>query len=183
MTILKNMLQIYKEDFINFYFVYRGIKKGYYDNDLSKHKLNNMILLCKKLKLNYIYIKHDNVYHILISKYKIKEKSFYFKKNGKLHNERIGLFLGFPKKCCVKFNFKKKQQKYLHKIDIEFVYKGKNGKNKRMKQNILFFYCDKKNISYLKKMKLKIKNEIKKNLSSIIYAYRLEVCVCEGINL
>jgi hypothetical protein len=59
--------------------------------------IKKIIELCKKLNLNYLFIKDinlENRYFLLISKNKIKEPEFYIK-NGIRNHKNIGLFIGF----------------------------------------------------------------------------------------
>lgn len=152
-----------KLEFIQFYLTYLNIKKGYFTY-LNKYNLKKIIMLCKKLKLNYLHTKYINKYLILVSKNKInKTPNYYFKlikKQSKIkyidpvNHKHIGISLGLPLKCTNCFD--KDKCKYFHHIVIQYKIN-----NKFVNLDTYMFWCDKIMLSHLKRMKNKIKNELK----------------------
>jgi hypothetical protein len=174
--IIEDLEKLFQGVFLNLYFVYKGVKRGYYNYGINKNSQNKIIKLCEKLKLNYLFIKDnrfDDSYFIFISKNKIKEPDYYIK-NNEIDHKNIGLFIGFPKKCVD--NFKSKKNNFGHHICVEI-----RLKNKILKGHIISFSCNKRMIFYLKNMKNKIKKEIEKNLLSDIIDYEITAEIIEEI--
>jgi hypothetical protein len=174
--IIEELEKLFPGDFLNLYFVYKGVKRGYYNLRNNKNSQNKIIKLCEKLKLNYLFIKDnrfDDSYFIFISKNKIKEPDYYIKNNEK-NDKNIGLFIGFPKKCVD--NFKSKKNKFIHNICVEL-----RLKDKILSEDIIVFACNKRMIFYLKNMKNKIKKVIEKNLLSDIIDYEITAEIREEI--
>jgi hypothetical protein len=180
--IIKEMKKLFPSEFLNLYFVYKGIKKGYF-NSVQKNSMNKIIELCKKINLNYLFIKDINLensnkfddlfYFVFISKNKIKEPEFYIK-NGIKNHINIGNFLGFPKECIIDFHSNK--NKYRHEINVSI-----NLDNKYLEDIVFNFVCDKRMISYMKNKKNKIKKELENNLMFDKIDYEIEALIIEKI--
>ncbi len=174
--LIEEIKRLFPSEFLNLYFVYKGVKRGYY-NSCNKNSQNKIIKLCEKLKLNYLFIKDnrfDDSYFIFISKKKIKEPDYYIKDNERNH-KNIGLFIGFPKNCVDNFG-KEKNTKFGHEICVEL-----RLKDKILSEDIIAFKCNKRMIFYLKNMKNKIKKVIEKNLLSDIIDYEISAEIREEI--
>ncbi len=83
----KLFMYIYKNipEPLNFYLVYKGVKKGYININLDYKKLNKIKNLSKKLKLNIKQTEH----YTFVSKKKISDNIDSFDNK----------FLGYPKDC------------------------------------------------------------------------------------
>ena len=165
--IIEEMEKLFPSEFLNLYFVYKEIKKGFFSGT-NKNGLNDVIKLCKKLKLNYLLIKYSKEdYFIFISKKNIKEPDFYIK-NDKKNHKNIGSFLGFPKKCIN--NFHSNKNKYLHIISVDL-----NLKNRTIDSQVFNFVCDSRMISYLKNKKNKIRKVLEKISGLIDFEISAEI--------
>ncbi len=160
--------KIVKDEFFNFYLVYRKIKRSYL-GAFPKKEFVKVLQLCKKYKLNCVYeknmykIKNKKriIYSCMISYENISKNIF--KLENKKYFTALGLSIGYPVTCVKTFG--KRKNNYGHSIMIK--YKLKNNKKIQTEYNVYYFMCNKPLKKHMKDFKKQVVNEIKNNLSNI----------------
>ncbi len=121
--------KIVKDEFFNFYLVYRKIKRSYL-GAFPKKEFIKVLQLCKKYKLNCVYeknmykIKNKKriIYSCMISYENIPKNIF--KLENKKYFTALGLSIGYPLTCVKTFGNLKKNNCGHHFI-IEYKLKNK----------------------------------------------------------
>ncbi len=157
--------KIIKDEFFNFYLVYRKIKKSYFGGFYKKEFIK-VLQLCKKYNLNCVYEKfryQKKVGYSCLISYENIPKNIFKLKNKKLYTT-LGLTIGYPLTCVKTFG-NLKRNNCGHSIRMK--YRLKNNKKIQIEDNVYYFMCNKPLKKHMKDFKKKVVNEIKKNLLHI----------------
>ncbi len=155
--------KVVKDEYFNFYLVYRNIKNAYFNTFLKKD-FQKVLQLCKKYNLNCIYVKNiykKQIFYSCIISYQNIPKNIFKFKNKKFYST-IGLTIGYPLTCVKTFATKKNNCG--HNISVQ--YKLKNS-TKKYNDQVYYFMCNKPLKKHMKDFKKKVVNECKKNLPNI----------------